>query len=277
MPNSRKLLDLEYAYIEQKALLLNLELPPVSGQPCPVIVYIHGGGWAWGSKDEQLPIRQVDQHLLQQGYAIASINYRLSGEAIFPAQIIDCKAAIRWLRANAAEYRLDPARIGVWGFSAGAHLAALLGTSGETSEFDREGGNFEYSSQVQAVAAFAPVVDFSRCPDFSPIAEFNTPLSPEARLLGGPIQENLALAQRANPLHYLSQNCPPFLIIHGEADEVVPIEHSLLLNDVLKNAGVESTLYIVPGGGHGIGDLNEEESSKIIKMISGFFDIHLKK
>lgn len=277
MLNSTKFLDIEYSYPEQKALLLNLELPSVSGQPYPVIVYIHGGGWAWGSKDEQLPIRQVDQYLLQQGYAIASINYRLSDEAIFPAQIIDCQAAVCWLRAKAAQYRLDPARIGVWGFSAGAHLATLLGTSGEAGEFDREVGNFEYSSQVQAVAAFAPVVDFSRCLDFSPIAEFNTPLSPEARLLGGPIQENLALAQQANPLHYLSRNCPPFLIIHGEADEVVPIEHSLLLKEALESAGVDTNLYIVPGGGHGIGDLSQPESAKIIKMIGSFFDAHLKK
>ena len=277
MSDTAKYLNLEYNRVGQKSLLLDLEIPKLGGESCPVIINIHGGGWAWGSKDDWRPIRQVDRYLLEQNFAVVSINYRLSSEAIFPAQIVDCKAAIRWVRAKAKQYNLDSDKIGVWGWSAGGHLAALLGTTGDTRDFDQEGGNLEYSSQLSAVAAFAPTIDFSRCPDISPIEDFNRPLSPEARLLGGPIQQNLALARRANPITYLTQNCPPFLVIQGEVDPIVPVEHSLLLQKAFIQASLEMNLYIVPDGGHGIGDLSEAESSKIIKMVHDFFIKHLKK
>ena len=117
--------DLEYARVGEKSLLLDLYLPPEGESPWPVIVWIHGGAWRTGNRADPPAL-----FLVERGYAVASISYRLSREAIFPAQIHDCKAAIRWLRARAGEYDLDPARIGVWGASAGGHLAALLGTSG---------------------------------------------------------------------------------------------------------------------------------------------------
>src|SRR4051812_31111752 len=128
MDEPTKIADLEYARVGETALLLDLDLPDAA-PPYPLIVWIHGGGWRDGSKEDRPLVRAVDDALLAHGYAIASINYRLSGEAAFPAQLADCRAAVRWLRAHAVDYQLDAAHIGVWGFSSGGHLAALLATS----------------------------------------------------------------------------------------------------------------------------------------------------
>jgi len=128
------------------------------GRPLPVILWIHGGGWSKGRKEQHSPAISF----LNDGYAVASIEYRLSGEAPFPAQIVDCKAAVRWLRANAAKYNLDADRIGAWGHSAGGHLAALLGTSGGVPELEGNGDNMSYSSHVQAVCDVSGPADFVR-------------------------------------------------------------------------------------------------------------------
>ena len=141
--------DLVYARAGAKDLLLDLYLPEGAPRPLPLVVWIHGGGWRNGAK-EQTPARR----LVERGYAVASINYRLSGEAIFPAQIHDCKAAVRWLRANAAKYGLDAGRVAAWGSSAGGHLVALLGTSGGIMELEGGLGNADQSSRVQAVVDF---------------------------------------------------------------------------------------------------------------------------
>ena len=142
--------DVEYARVDGKPLLLDLYLPAKAAQPMPVIVWIHGGAWRAGSKERCPAIPMA-----AQGYAVASINYRLTNVATFPAQIYDCKAAIRWMRAHAKEYGFDPDRIGVWGGSAGGHLVSLLGTSGGVKELEGDvGGNLNFSSRVQAVAVF---------------------------------------------------------------------------------------------------------------------------
>ena len=155
--------------------------------------------------------------LAAKGYAVASINYRLSQHAVFPAQIEDCKAAIRWLRANAAKYHLDPDHIGVWGASAGGHLVALLGTTGSVKELEGKGGNLDQSSRVQCV------VDWFGPTDLATMGgSHDKPGSPESRLIGGPVQENKEKARKASPLTYVSKDSAPFLIMHGDQDNTVP-------------------------------------------------------
>jgi acetyl esterase/lipase len=235
---ARTLLNIAYVPNGGERQMLDLYLP-ATGTNLPLIVWIHGGGWTGGSKEKPPGLR-----FLRHGFALASINYRLSQDALFPAQLIDCKAAIRWLRAHATENGINPNRIGVWGASAGGHLVALLGTTGDTKEFDT-GENSGVSSRVQAVCDwFGPT-------DFTSELKQESLDSLEARLIGGPISQNLQKAQRANPIHYISKDDPPFLIMHGDKDPVVPLHQSELLADALKKAGVEVTLRVVPGGEHG--------------------------
>ncbi|MHB9026536.1 MAG: alpha/beta hydrolase fold domain-containing protein [Armatimonadota bacterium] len=257
--------DLEYANIGDVSLKLDIYLPEQVTGKLPVAVWIHGGGWAAGSKDGA-----PTMYWALRGYAGVSINYRLSQQAIFPAQIHDCKAAIRWLRANAAQYHLDPDHIGVWGGSAGGHLVALLGTSGGVKELEGDLGNPQYSSQVQAVCDFFGPTDFLQEVGQPSNIDRAKPNCPEARLIGGPLQENPEKVARANPISYASFDDPPFLILHGDKDMTVPLNQSQLLHDALQKAGVVSTFHIVKGGGHGFG------GAEISKMVQDFFDKHLK-
>ena len=149
--------DLVYVGNGHERHKLDLFVPEKADGPLPLIIWVHGGGWQNGSKDGCPPLRDG---YTERGYAVASINYRLSGHAVFPAQIEDCKAAIRWLRAHAKEYNLDPQRFGVWGSSAGGHLVALIGTSGDVKEFD-VGANLDQSSRVQAVCDYYGPTDFT--------------------------------------------------------------------------------------------------------------------
>ena len=156
-PDGTKVLaNLEYVPGGHERQRLDLYVPAEADAPLPVIVWIHGGAWLGGSKEMGVPALPF----VGKGYAVASINYRLSQHAVFPAQIEDCKAAIRWLRANARTYNLNAGRIGVWGASAGGHLVALLGTSGGVEDFDGKGGNADRSSRVQAVVDFFGPTDF---------------------------------------------------------------------------------------------------------------------
>jgi acetyl esterase/lipase len=193
-----------------------------------------------GSKEDTVPLE-----LLSEGYAVASIGYRVSTDAKFPAQIEDCKAAIRWLRASAARFALDPERVGVFGESAGGYLAAMLGTTGDVKTFD-VGDHLEQSSAVQAVIDFYGPTDFLQ----NAFATAN-PKSPEALLIGGVILENREKAEKANPIAYVTKDAAPFLIVHGDADKLVPINQSELLETALKKANVPVMRHTVKGGGHG--------------------------
>jgi acetyl esterase/lipase len=260
--------DLEYARVGEKKLLLDLYLPEKADGPLPVIVGIHGGGWSAGSKEGAQGVR-----LSGRGYAVACIMYRLSGEAIFPAQIEDCKAAVRWLRANAKQYNLDPSRFGAIGHSAGGHLSSLLGTSGDVKEFET-GDNQNFSSRVQAVCAMSGPTDLLQMDAHAlPIAPFkhDAPQSPESRLIGGAIQENKEKAARVNPLTYITQDDPPFLLIHGDQDPLVPPHQAELLNEALKKASLETKLHFVKGAGHGTG------GPEVNRLVDDFFDKHLKQ
>jgi acetyl esterase/lipase len=259
--------DIEYVPGGHERQRLDLYLPKEadpSGKR-PLIVWVHGGAWLGGNKERPPALRFVNQ-----GYAVASINYRLSQQAIFPAQIEDCKAAIRWLRANASQYHYDPNRIGVWGASAGGHLVALLGTTGDVKGFD-VGPNAGVSSRVQAVCDFFGPTDFTKMSSFPSTMKHDAPDSPESKLIGGPIQENKDKVQRANPITYVTKDDPPFLIVHGDKDPLVPHNQSEILLDALQKAGVEASLYTVPGGGHG-----GFKDPQVDTLVASFFQKHLR-
>lgn len=261
--------NVEYAKVDDQSLLLDIYLPEKGARPLPVIVWVHGGAWVSGSKE---PCQIVS--FSGKGYAIVSINYRLTGVAQHPAQINDCKAAIRWVRANAAKYGFDPDRVGAAGGSAGGHLVALLGTSGDVKELEGDvGGNLKYSSRVRAACDFCGPTDFTRA-DYVRDAEKNEPEILEkalVRLLGGPWKERREAANMASPVYHISKDDPPFLIVHGNADPVIPIKHSQALYDKLKTAGVDATLHIVKDGTHSVGAY-----PGVLDQAAAFFDKHLK-
>jgi acetyl esterase/lipase len=255
--------DLAYVPDGHERQKLDLYLPKQAGKPLPVIVWIHGGAWKAGSKENNPLLAYAGK-----GYAVASINYRLSQHALFPAQIEDCKSAIRWLRAQAKTYNLDPEKIGVAGSSAGGHLVALLGTAGHVKALEGKTGNLEQSSQVQCVVDLFGPTDFSTMGGAHERAD-----SPEALLIGGAVNENKEKAQRASPLTYLSKNCPPFLVIHGDQDPIVPYSQSTTFVEALKKAGIDATLITVKDGKHGGPGFTTGENEKQIEL---FFEKHLK-
>lgn len=244
--------DLAYVPAGHERQKLDLYLPkPGDGGTAkaglPLIINVHGGAFKMGSKADDVPFEY-----LSRGYAVASINYRLSQHAKFPAQIEDCKAAVRWLRAHAVEYHLDPNRFAAWGASAGGHLSAMLGTTGETREFD-VGPNLDQSSRVQAVVDYYGPTDFLQMDAHRPPNGMvhDGADSPESELVGGAIQDNKEKTARANPITYVTKNAPPFLICHGDEDPLVPFHQSQLLDAALRSAGVSVTFHRVVGGGHG--------------------------
>lgn len=257
--------DLEYVPGGGKSRSLDIYLPAKADAPRPLIVWIHGGAWRAGSKDNCPAIP-----LTGRGYVVASINYRLSQEAVFPGQIYDCKAAIRWLRANADKYGIDPKRIGVWGSSAGGHLVALLGTAGDVKVLEGDAGNNNQSSRVQAVCDWFGPSDLARMGEGKSHMDHLAPDSPESRLIGGAVLENKDKAAAASPVTYVSKDDPPFLIMHGDQDFTVPILQSQILAETLTKAGVDVTFRTIAGAGHGFGGRD------IFEEVGAFFDKHLQ-
>jgi acetyl esterase/lipase len=261
--------NLVYKRINGRALTLDLYRPQKASSPLSVIFWIHGGGWSHGQKERHSPALSF----LNDGYAVASVEYRLSSEALFPAQIEDCKAALRWLRANAAKYNLDADRIGAWGHSAGGHLSALLGTSGGVQELEGGGDNMSYSSRVQAVCDVSGPSDLLRL--YHDASDASAGTRPQAvayidALLGGPAEQNKTKAMAASPITYVSKDDPPFLIIHGKKDFSVPASQGELLAAALKAAGVETTLEITSQG-------HTVRGERILPIVKAFFDKYLKK
>jgi acetyl esterase/lipase len=237
---------------------LDLYLPTGAG-PFPVIINIHGGGFKLG--DKSMVDQTLGQRLLEAGYAIASIDYRLSGEAPFPAAVLDAKAAVRFLRANAATYNLNPDKIAAFGQSAGGNLASMLGTSGDVAEFDDPSlGNAEVSSRVQAVINWFGPTDFGQM-DAQAKAQgcssgdqtHNQADSFESLYLGAALPDAPALVQQANPITYISADDPPFLIQKGDQDCTVPVENTKMLADALQTAGLDVQYDLLKGVGHGDG------------------------
>ncbi|MDW8078011.1 MAG: alpha/beta fold hydrolase [Thermoguttaceae bacterium] len=260
--------DIPYAGTDEPRQTLDLLLPKTREGKLPVIVAIHGGGWIGG--DKRGVIGRVASLVASGKYAGVSVGYRLSNQASWPAQIHDCKAAIRWIRGNAEKYSLDPERIGVIGWSAGGHLAAMLGTTGDTTELDGELGQWrDQPTRVQCVVDVFGPSDLRIIRDEAG----DGPGRPGAlveRLLGGPVAERLDLARSASPIAFVSKEDPPFLIIHGTEDNVVPYRQSVRLRDRLREVGVPVALITVEGAGHG-----NFRNPKIEEIISQFFATYL--
>jgi acetyl esterase/lipase len=242
----------------------------------PLVVHIHGGGWSAGDKEQE----HIFVPLLHQGYAVAAINYRLSGEALWPAQIYDCKAAIRWLRAHAQEYGINPDKIGVWGESAGGHLAAMIATTSGENEWEGNEGNLQVSSRVQAVCDwFGPsdlvtLVQQSGKPiSLDPHEKLRSAREFTEGLLGGKVENHLNQARQASPITYVSKTSAPILIMHGDRDTLVPPAQSTELYMALKAKNADATLHIVQGAGHGGPQFYRFD---IRKQVSDFFDWKLK-
>jgi acetyl esterase/lipase len=236
--------DLAYAEINGNKLLLDIYMPAPANNPY-LIVWIHGGAWRSGSK-ENPPLG-----LLASGYAIASVNYRLTGEAPFPALIHDIKAAVRFLRGNAKQYGYRSDKIAIWGSSAGGHLAALVGTTNGDTQLEGELGNFRNeSSSVQLV------IDYYGPTNFTTILAQSTPHGISVRvpaltqLLGRPVEQVPALAKQASPVFQVDASDPPMLIVHGDQDNQVPVNQSLELMAAYKKFNLPVQIEFVPGAGH---------------------------
>lgn len=256
--------DLVYAHTPQRDLTVDLYLP-ATPQPHPVILYVHGGGWSSGSKANPPTSR-----LVAVGYAVASIDYRLTNEAPFPAQIFDCKASVRWLRANSRKYGLDADRIAAWGGSAGGHLVALLGTSGGVAELEGDEGNPGYSSRLAAVIDFFGPVDLMTINAERKHPRPESGRSAEAKLLGGgPLEDHKDLARQASPLTWIDPSDPPFLVVHGDLDDTVPPKQSERFVEALKAAHVPVEFSVVKGRAHGF-----RTGPDVDPIVDGFLQKH---
>jgi acetyl esterase/lipase len=233
-----------------RPLELDLYLP--AARPAPVVVFVHGGGWRLGSRHSagpSYPGTTAFEAVARAGVAVASVDHRLSGEALWPAQLHDVKAAVRWLRARAGELGVDPERVYAWGESAGGHLAALLGLTAGDPGLEGEVGVTGPSSAVAAVAAWYPPTDLPALPGdlgTDPAAAD----SREAQLLGAPVATVPDRAAQASPVTHASPGAPPFLLLHGRADRLVPCVQSERLRDALQDAGVPVELTTYDGTDH---------------------------
>jgi acetyl esterase/lipase len=265
--------DIPYADNNNRRQALDLYLPKQpkdNGKPLPVIVWIHGGAWLAG--DRASGFGQLRPFVQSGDYAGVSVGYRLTNEASWPAQIHDCKAAIRWIRGNAKKYNLDPDHIGVWGSSAGGHLVAMLGTSGGVETLEGKLGSFtDQSSRVTCVVDFFGPAELLTMGDSPSNLDHNAPKSPESLLVGGTLQETKEVAKEASPVTYVSKDDPPFLIVHGDKDMTVPYNQSVRLNELLKKADVDTTLVTIEGAGHG-----GFASRRLNERVRAFFDKHLR-
>lgn len=229
--------DLVYGTGGGRELKLTLVSPRRGKGPFPAVVFAHGGGWRAGSPYH---FSRQAKILADNGYIGACIEYRLSGEARFPAAIEDVKCAVRWLRAHAGQYRVNGEKIGVSGGSAGGHLALLAGTSAGVKELEGEGGWNGYSSRVQLVAAFNPACRLA-----------GRTLGPIIQFLGVPYRENPLLYRRAEPASYIDSSDPPMLLLHATGDKTIPYAESVEFVSLLRAAGVNAELYTEEGPGHG--------------------------
>jgi acetyl esterase/lipase len=264
--------DIVYGTGGGKDLKLDLARPEQSSGLLPAIVYIHGGGWQGGNREMY---RNDIQEAAKRGYVAVTVSYRLTDPDAhgkpkhpFPAQVEDVKCAVRWLRANAEKYHVDPNRIGATGGSAGGHLSLMLGVLGESQKFEGNGGHPGVSSRVQAV------VNYFGPTDLIHLATSNKRVAAILDvLLDGPPEQKGASYRAASPITYVSKDDPPILTVHGTADPVVPVDQATEFDAAMKKAGASHTLMLMEGEGHGF---NPEADKKARAATFKFFDEHLK-
>ena len=257
-PGVRQIADCQYVENGHPRHRLDLYLPEQINAPLPVILWVHGGGWITGDKAGGPAIQ-----FATRGFAVASMNYRYSQHAIFPAQLHDCKAAVRWLRSRATEFMLDAQHIGAWGASAGGHLVAMLGLTAGNEALEGNLGNPDQSSAVQAV------VDWFGPTDFLTLG----PRETRTQFLGGDALEHPDKANAASPVRFVNSNAPPFYIAHGDEDPLVHYSQSVTFAESLEKAGVETTFITVLGGKHGGAKFSRPDE---IARLESFFSKHLK-
>lgn len=258
--------DIEYSSPGGQRLELDMARPQEAKGLSPAIVCIHGGGFRAGNRGHH---DRLCLQLAQRGYVAVTVSYRLAPQHQFPAAVNDVKAAVRWLRANAAKYGIDPNRIGATGDSAGGHLALFLGLTGDVKSFDAaDGGNVDQSSQVQCVVDVYGPSDFTKSYDKSVDAAQVLPL-----FLGGDLKTARHRHILASPLYWVTPHAAPTLAIHGTQDAYVAHEQAEWLVDRLKSADVEAELLTLEGAGHGF---KGDDAKRAQEAMFSFFDKYLK-
>ncbi|MGI6326261.1 MAG: prolyl oligopeptidase family serine peptidase [Saccharofermentanales bacterium] len=261
--------DIVYSVRDGVELDLQLIVPKEPETPPPLVVYVQGSGWARQDAYTALPLLS---HLAGRGFAVASVRFRDTSIAIFPAHLEDTKTAIRFLRANADQYGYHGEKVGIWGTSSGGHTAALVGLTAGLYTTDDYG---QYPDDVQAVVDFYGPTDLLHMDDFPGIIKHNASDSPESLLVGGPLPERKELALEASPIYYVTamRTIPPFLLVHGDRDAKVHFDQSARLYQALTAAGKEATLYAVQNADHG--DMGVSGPA-ILDLVVEFFDKHLR-
>ena len=258
--------DITYCTNDGIALKMDVHYPRAMSKPAPVAVYVHGGSWSSGSKSDSMGMTDVPE-LLARGYLVASVDYRYAPEWKFPAQIHDIKCAIRFLRANAAQFNLDPDRIGAWGHSAGGHLVALLGTTDKRDGVEGSGEYSDQSSRVQAAVDMCGRADLHGMP------------ADKAKSVFGAPNDASDILDNASPIKFVSKDDSPFLILHGDGDTMVPLRVSQMLAERLQAVGVPVTLVVVRNADHSFnpeGGPMSPTRAEMTKIIADFFDQYLR-
>ena len=275
-PYSKNWKNVNYADDTLVSHRLDIYLPKVSKPHYPAVLIVYGSAF-FGDDMKQDAYNALGAPLLNSGFAVVTVNHRSSRDAIFPAQIQDLKAAVRFIRANGHNFQIDTSFIGITGYSSGGHLSAMMGTSGsvrqmtiisKTAEIEGQIGNYTgYNSSVDAVVDWFGPTDFQSMDSCGSTMAHDAPDSPESILIGAPIQDNTDLCALANPISYIDPDDPPFLILHGDADPLVPYCQSEMLFQGLQEAGVSSQFVLVPQAAHGPGLFEEE----YFRMMTEFF------
>ena len=259
--------DIPFATVDGNELALDIYMPSAADNP-PLLVWVHGGAWRAGSRKSVSSLAYVEA-----GYALASVSYRLSGVAPFPAQSHDIKGAIRFLRANAGAYGYDASRIGILGSSAGAHLAALVGVTNGNEELEGDvGGNLDQSSDIAAIVSYFPATNLTSILDQSTPFGLNLRVPSLEALFGGPMEDKTELARLASPVFHVDADDPPLFLLHGDQDPQMPINQSHELHGVYKEQGLGVEFEVVHGSPHGGPAFFDAGRNA---MVGAFLDAHL--
>lgn len=259
--------DIPYATVDGEELMFDLHMPNGVEKP-PLLVWVHGGGWRAGSRKSVGAIG-----LVQEGFAIASVSYRLSPVAPFPAQVHDVKGGIRYLRAHAEELGFDATRIGIMGASAGAHIAALAAvTNGSAPHEGTTGGNLDTSSDVQALVSYFGASNLTSILDQSTPFGLNIRVPALELLFGGSLDKKQDLARLASPVFYVDSDDPPMLLLHGDQDPQMPINQTHELHGAAKSHGLDVSFEVVHGAAHGGGGFFDDKRTR---LAADFFHRHL--